>query len=233
MELNIKVKDISIRWLKEIEFKCLDYNYWFDYSELNFLDELSRLRSFGDIKCFIKGRLFQKKSSRNGRSKIVEFKMSGGKVKGAFTGKRCIGLIMAGDYYLFPRLKSFNVYPPDFKSAFLACIYVIPEYRDMGVDKRLLIEIEKGLLKERVKSIESIGKRIDDDIDEEEYGNIPLVPFKFLINNGFYLKKNDPLYPLLRLDLKNIAVDLVESRTILGKMALEEETKSSMIIKHK
>ncbi|MEA2015961.1 MAG: GNAT family N-acetyltransferase [Actinomycetota bacterium] len=233
MELNIKVKDISAGQLEKIGFKCLDYNYWFGYRGLSFMDELPRARSFGDIKCFIKGRLFQKKSSGNGRKKFLEFKVSGGKLKGAFTGRRCIGVIMAGDYYLFPRLKSFSVYPPDFKSAFLACIYVIPEYRDMGIDKRLLIEIEKELIREKVKSIEAIGKRIDDDLDEEEYENIPLVPFKSLINNGFYLKKNDPLYPLLRLDLKNIAFDFAESRTILGKIALKEEVKSPIIMKDK
>jgi len=232
MELNIKVKDISAGQLKKIDFKCLDYDYWFGYSGLSFMDELSRVRSFGDIKCFIKGRLFQKKSNGDGIKRFLEFKSSGGKLKGAFTGRRFIGIIMAGDYYLFPRLKSFSVYPPDFKSTFLACIYVIPEYRDMGIDKRLLIALEKELIKEKVKSIESIGKRIDDDLDEEEYEDIPLVPFKFLINSGFYLKKNDPLYPLLRLDLKSIAVDLAESRVVPGKIALKEEVKSPMIIKN-
>jgi ribosomal protein S18 acetylase RimI-like enzyme len=231
MELSIKVKDISIGQLEKIDFNYLDYNYWFDYKGAGFLDELSRARSFGDVRWFIKGRLFQKKGSGDGRKKFLKFKASGGKIMGAFTGRRCIGVIMAGDYYLFPRLKSFNIYPPDSKSTFLACIYVIPEYRDMGVDKRLLIEIEKELIEEKVESIESIGKRIDDDMDEEEYESIPLIPFKFLINNGFYLKKNDPLYPLLRLDLKSIAVNFAESRVVPGKIALEEEIKSPMIVK--
>ena len=102
----------------------------------------------------------------------------------------------------------------------------------MGVDKRLLIELEKDLLKEKVKSVESIGKRLTDDIDEEEYNNSPHVPFKFLINNGFYLKKNDPLFPLLRLDMKSIAANLAENRILLGKMALKKEVESPIIIKN-
>jgi len=231
MELSVKVKDISIDQLGKIDFNCLDCDYWFGYNDLNLLDEFSRARSFGDVRWFIKGRLFQKKSNVEGREKFLKFKASGGKIKGAFTGRRCAGVIMAGDYYLFPRIKSFNVYPPDSKSTFLACIYVIPEYRFMGVDKKLLAELEKELIEEKKDSIEVIGKRIDEDMDEEEYESIPLIPFKFLINNGFYLKKNDPLYPLLRLDLKSIVVDFAESRTVLGKVALEEEIKGPMIIK--
>ena len=89
----------------------------------------------------------------------------------------------------------------------------------------------KIIAEEKVKSIESIGKRLNDDMDEEEYYESPLVPFKFLINNGFILKKNDPLFPLLRLDLKSIAISFAESRIMLGKMALKKEVESPMIIK--
>jgi ribosomal protein S18 acetylase RimI-like enzyme len=38
------------------------------------------------------------------------------------------------------------VFPPDPDSTFLGCIYVEPEMRGMGVEKRLLIELEKDLL---------------------------------------------------------------------------------------
>ncbi|GAH25034.1 unnamed protein product, partial [marine sediment metagenome] len=51
-------------------------------------------------------------------------------------------------------------------SVFLGCIYVISEYRGVGVAKRLLVEIEKDLIKDKVKSIESIGKRLNVKIPE-------------------------------------------------------------------
>src|SRR4030066_532551 len=226
MDLKLKIKDLSFRQLETIKFKCLDCDYWFDYDEHNFFKELAGVRSFLELEGLFKGKLFKKNSSKmdkNKRSKIIAFKMHGGKVKAAFAGKNCAGIILAGNYYLFPRLRSFNVFPPDFESIFLGCIYVIPEYKGMNVGERMLIEVEKELIKEKVKSIESIGKRLDDDIGEEEYWNSPLISFKFLMNNGFYLKKNDTLFPLLRLDLKSIAVDFALNRTILGKMTLEEE----------
>jgi len=233
MNLNLKIKDLSYKQLETIKFRCLECNYWFDYDELNFLKELTKVRSISELKGFLKGKLFKKSQSKKNERKITGFKMHGGKVKAAFVDRKCIGIILAGNYYLFPRLKSFNVFPPDFKSIFLGCIYVIPEYKGMNVGKRLLIEIEKELVKEKVKSIESIGKRLNDDMDEDEYENSPLIPFKFLINNGFYLKKNDPLFPLLRLDLKKLAVDFSQSRELVGKMALEKEIGVPLIIKNK
>jgi GNAT superfamily N-acetyltransferase len=232
MDLNIKIKDLSSRQLEIMKFKCTQCSYWFDYSEAGFLTGISGVKNFSGLKSLLKGKVLEKSSRKEKRKKIIWFKEHGGKIKAAFVGKKCIGMILAGNYYLFPRLKEFNVFPPDFDSIFVGCIYVIPKYRETGVDKRLLIELEKELLAKKVKSVESIGKRLNDDIDEEEYYNSPNVPFKFLINNGFYLKKNDPLFPLLRLDMKSIAVDLTEGEKLLAKLALKSKVESSIIIKN-
>ena len=84
-----------------------------------------------------------------------------------------------------------------------------------------------------MKSIETIGKKINDDMDEDEFENSPLVSAKFLINNGFYLKKNDKLYPLLRLDLQSIARDFVKEELILEKLAYKKTARCPVIIKQK
>lgn len=233
MDLNLIIKDLSCEQLGKIEFKCIECSYWFDCEKANFLKELSKVQSIRELSGFLKGKLFEGSTRKSERKKIISFKEHGGRIKAAFTGVKCVGIILAGNYYLFPRLRNFNVFPPDFESIFLGCIYVISEYRGMNVAKRLLFEIEKDLIKEKVKSIESISKRLNDDIDEEEYENSPLIPFKFLIKNGFYLKKNDPLFPLLRLDLKNIVSEFAESKILLGKMALEKEVRSPIIIKNR
>ena len=233
MDLNLIIKDLSCKQLEKIEFKCIGCNYWFDCDRINFFKDLSAVRSIRELKGFLKGKLFDKSARKDNGKKIISFKEHGGKIKAAFIGGKCIGIILAGSYYLFPRLKNFDVFPPDFDSAFLGCIHVVSEYRGMGVGKRLLVEIEKELIKEKIKSIESVGKRLNDDIDEDEYWNSPLNPVKFLINNGFYLKKNDPLFPLLRLDLKSIAINFAENQTQLDEMALEREVRSPIIIKNK
>jgi len=103
----------------------------------------------------------------------------------------------------------------------------------MGAEKRLLMELEKDLLKKNIKAIEAIGKRPDDDIDEDEFENSPLVSFKFLINNGFYLKKNDDQYPLLRLDLKSIAREFSREEISLKKLAYKKAVRQPVIIREK
>ena len=113
---------------------------------------------------------------------------------------------MAGKYYLFPRLKFYKIFPPDSESIFLGCLYVLPEYRNLGAGKKLLMSLEKDLIVSRVNSIESIGKRLNDDMDIDEYINSPIIPVKFLIKNGFYIKKNDELFPLFRLDLSALSL---------------------------
>jgi len=233
MNLNLVIKDIPLEQLEKLKFKCIECSYWFDCDKKNFLEELSGIKSIRELRCFLKGKLFEKRNRKDGRKKIISFRESGGWIKVAFSGRKCIGIILSGRYYLFPRLKTFNVYPPDFESTFLGCIYVIPEYRDFGIEKRLLFELEKELIKEKVKSIETIGKRLNDDIDEDEYENSPLIPFKFLINNGFYIKKNDPLFPLCRLDLKSIVSDFAESKTLIDKVLYKKEVRSPIIIKKK
>jgi len=233
MDLNLMIKDLSCEQLGKIEFKCIECSYWFDCEKTSFFKELSKVQSIRELSSFLKGRFFEESTRKDKIKEIISFKKHGGRIKAAFVRGKCIGIILAGNYYLFPRLRNFNIFPPDFDGIFLGCIYVISEYRGMSVAKRLLIEIEKDLIKDKVKSIESIGKRLNDDMDEEEYENSTLIPFKFLIKNGFYLKKNDPLFPLLRLDLKSIVSDFAESKTLLGKMALKKEVRSPIIIRNR
>ncbi|MFC2160006.1 hypothetical protein ACFLQS_04760, partial [Actinomycetota bacterium] len=167
------------------------------------------------------------------RKKLAIFQNNGGIVKGAFKERKCIGILFAGNYNLFPKLRSFKVFPPDPKSIFLGCIHVEPEHKELGIEKRLLIELEKDLLKRKAASIETIAKRLNDDIDEDEFENSPLISFKFLINNGFYLKKNDEQYPLLRLDLQSIARGFVKEELTLEKLAYKKTARSPVIIKQR
>ncbi len=71
---------------------------------------------------FIKSK-FTELRNVDSRNRFLPFILSnGGKVKAAYSNKKCIGLLIAGSYYLFPKLKSFHIYPPDNDSIFLGCI---------------------------------------------------------------------------------------------------------------
>lgn len=233
MSIKVIIRDLFADKIEKLDIKCIDCDFWFDFRGAGFFEGISGIKNFSEAKDLFHSRLYEKRYGKNNQKKLVTFLNNGGRVKGAFKNRKCIGILIAGKYNLFPKLKSFKVYPPDPMSVFLGCIYVEPDLRGAGIEKRLLMDLEKDLIWQNVKSIETIGKRINDDMYEDEFENSPLVPAKFLINNGFYLKKNDELYPLFRLDLHSIARDFVKEELTLEKLAYKKTVRCPVIIKQK
>jgi ribosomal protein S18 acetylase RimI-like enzyme len=233
MRVKVRIRDISAEKLEEISVKCADCSFWFGNDDRSLLREILEIKSLLDFKSLLRFKFRERIYKKTGAKKLGIFIDNGGIVKGAFKNRYCVGILCAGSCNLFPRLRSFKVYPPDPRSIFLGCIYVEPSHRGQGIKKRLLIELEKDLIRKKAYSIETIGKRPDDDIAEEEFENSPLLSFKFLINNGFYLKKNDRLFPLLRLDLKSIARDFTAEESVIKKVAYKRAVRSPVIMKEK
>lgn len=233
MNTKTVIRDLYTNRLGKTEIKCVKCNFWFDYDNESFLKGFLSLKSISDAKELFKRKSYERIYGKTDQKKLSAFISNGGMIKGAFKNRKCIGMLIAGDYNLFPKLRSFKVYPPDPKSIFLGCIFVEPPYRRTGIKKMFLIELEKDLLKKNIGSIEAIGKRLDDGIDEDEFENSPLLSFKFLLNNGFYLKKNDKHHPLLRLDLKSIAKSFSVDQLLLEKLAYKETIRSPAIIREK
>jgi len=230
LNLNFTIKNLSPGQLDSIKLKCLGCNYWCASRRTDILDDISRNFNMWGM---IKSKFFEFRNSVSRKNFIYSFIVSGGIVKAAFSGKKCIGILMAGKYYLFPRLKYFNIFPPDNESIFLGCLYVEPEYRNLGVGKKLMISFEKDLIQNKIKSIESVGKRLNDDMELEEYVNSPIIPVKYLVKNGFYIKKNDALFPLLRLDLSALSInrEFLKGRLAFKNLVLERTVKSPVSIK--
>ncbi|MCL4417083.1 MAG: GNAT family N-acetyltransferase [Actinobacteria bacterium] len=228
VNLNFTIKDLTYDKLEKLNIKCSTCQFWVDNGRTSFLSDFSGIDTLWG---FLKSKYFMLKNLKNRKKFTLFFNNGGGIIKAAFSGKKCIGVLFAGRYYLFPRLKLFNVYPPDSDSIFLGCIYVMPECRNLGVGKKLLMSIEKDLIKDKISSIESIGKRFDDDMDLEEYINSPIIPVKFLIKNGFYIRKNDNLFPLLRLDLDSIRKVFLEGKLFLKNLMLERGARTPVAIK--
>jgi len=233
MGIKMVIRDLFIDELKNTGIKCVECDFWFKYYEDSLLNNLSDIKSISDAKEKFKSLFYKQDHEKADQEKLAAIIESGGIVKGAFINKKCAGMLFAGRYDLFPKLKSFRVYPPDPESIFLGCIYADPLQRGFGIKKKLLLELEKDLLKMNVGSIETIGKRNSDDIEDDEFENSPLVSFKFLINNGFYLKKNDRQYPLLRLDLKSIAKSFSAEQLLLEKLIYKKTVRSPAVIREK
>jgi len=225
INLNFSIKDLTLDKLDKVKLKCSNCTFWTDNSKLSLFDNLNISLTLWEL---IKSRFFELKSHSNKKKFLPFLVENGGFAKAAYSSKKCIGLLLAGKYYLFPKLKLFNFYPPDPNSVFLGCIYVLPEYRNLGVGKKLLISLEKDLLKNNICAIETVAKRFSDDMDIEDYVSSPIIPIKFLIKNGFYIKKNDELYPLLRLDLSAISMvkDFLKTKFAFKNVISERVEKS-------
>lgn len=75
----------------------------------------------------------------------------------------------------------------------LACLYVLPQGRGGGLGKMLLQSVEAGLVKRKVRAIEVFAAKSD---------TYPPGPIDFYLKNGFFIFRDDPHFPLLRLELK-------------------------------
>jgi hypothetical protein len=231
MDLNIKIKDIGFTDFSKLKIKCQSCDYWFKCNKKSLVREFNKSFKLLD---FLKLKLFELRSKTNKDNSFGSFIKSGGKIKIAYLNKSEIkGIIMYGNYYLFPKLREFKVYPPDSSSIFLACMFVESQYEDFGVGERLLLSIEKDMLKQGKKSLETVAKRQNDDISENEYENLHLIPFKFLIKNGFFIKKNDEYFPLLRLDLSTIETVLSKEESLFARLFLKKELSRSTFVNAK
>jgi GNAT superfamily N-acetyltransferase len=224
MDLNFTIKDIQSDKIDSLKLQCCNCTYWLEYGKASLFDDINMSNSLWQL---IRSKIFEVKNIAS-KKKFINFLIANGAtVKAVFSKKNCIGVLIAGKYYMFPRLKYFNFYPPDPESAFLSCLFVLPEYRNLGIGKKLLLSFEKDCIKNRISSIETVCKRLDDETDIDSYANSPVIPVKFLIKNGFYIKKNDPLYPLLRLDLSAIVTEkkLTGLELMLKNIKLEKAVK--------
>ena len=229
MDLNIKIKNIGYADFLKLKIKCQSCDYWFKCNKRGLAREFNK--SF-KLLAFLKSKLFELKGKNNNGNLFGSFIKNGGKIKIAYLNKSEIkGLIIYGNYYLFPKLKEFKVYPPDSSSIFLACMFIEPEYQDFGVGERLLLSVEKDMLNQGKKSLEAIAKRQNDDISENDYENLHLIPFKFLIKNGFFVKKNDEYFPLLRLDLSTIETVLSKEESLFARLFKKKELSRSTFVK--
>lgn len=224
MDLNFTIKNVELDKINKLKLPCADCTFWTSTLGLSLFDDINLNTSLWQ---FVKNKIFELKNIRNKGNFLAFIIKNGGIVKAAFTNRKCVGILIAGKYYLFSRLKFFNFYPPDPESMFLSCLYVLPEYRNLGIAKKLLIELEKDLIKNKINSIESVCKRLSNESDIDDYAYSQTIPFKYLIKNGFYVKYNDAIYPLVRLDLSTIVkgYELLSLKAVLKKIEFEKPVK--------
>lgn len=111
--------------------------------------------------------------------------------------KAVVGYGLYGPPEYFPKSNDYIAGPVGSDAIFLACIFIVADARRLGGGQQLLIAIEKQMHKQKFKAIELFASKTDD--------TVPGNPIDYYLNRGFYIKKDDLQFPLLRMDMKSLA----------------------------
>jgi GNAT superfamily N-acetyltransferase len=117
-----------------------------------------------------------------------------------------MGFAQYAPAHFFPAVQDFKAGPISEDAVFLSCLYVVPFARGKGLGRVLLQAIEAGLVRRKVRAIETFAARGCAESTEREGCELESKgmpgPLEFYLQNGFYIARDNPKFPLLRLELK-------------------------------
>jgi GNAT superfamily N-acetyltransferase len=95
---------------------------------------------------------------------------------------------------MLPLSAEYSSGPPSGDAVLISCLFIAQkEYRGRGLGKQLLQSIIEDLRKRGVKAVETFARKNNP--------NNPSGPVEFYLKNGFKIHRDDPEYPLMRLEL--------------------------------
>lgn len=102
---------------------------------------------------------------------------------------------------LFPRLIHFPAAAATSSdAAYLAYCFAEEGHRGRGLGTELVRAVARDVVERGYEALEAIGDR--------EWDGSWVLPAPFLVSNGFTVVREDPRYPLMRLDLRETAAPL-------------------------
>jgi len=120
----------------------------------------------------------------------------------AYEDGEVLGFIKYAPSEYFPQAATFRAAPEDPSVPLIACLHIAPDARHRGLGSVLLKAALRDLVQRGERRVEAFGCT-DQAGDREE---MPMLGLAFLLRNGFTVAHPDPMYPLLRLDLKALAL---------------------------
>ena len=125
---------------------------------------------------------------------------SGGRV--AYEDDEVLGFVKYAPSGYFPQAATFMARPDDLSVPLISCLHIAPNARHRGLGTLLLRAALRDLVQRGERRVEAFADtRTTSSIDD-----MPMLGMPFLLRNGFTVSRPDPVYPLMRLDLRTLAV---------------------------
>ena len=127
-----------------------------------------------------------------------------------------LGFVKYAPAGYFPQAFTFASGPDDPRVPLIACIHVEPESLRHGVGKVLLQAALRDLALRGERTVQAFGYT-GPEISADEG---PIIEMEFLAKQGFSVVKPDPLYPLMQLELRSLAMITENLETVLETLRL-------------
>ncbi len=108
-------------------------------------------------------------------------------------GEHSEGFAQYGPAPLFPRLQQFRA-GKVCMAVYLANCFVVRKRRKRGLGTSLIRAVARDLVDRGYEAVEALGER--------DWAGGWILPVEFLAANGFTVVREDPRFPLMRLDLR-------------------------------
>jgi GNAT superfamily N-acetyltransferase len=111
-----------------------------------------------------------------------------------YIDRKPVGYAQFASPKFLPNLMNYDAGHPDKDSVIISCLFICNKnYRSLGLGKRLLESIIDDLKSRGIKIVETFARK--------DKASNPSGPVEFYIKNRFRVYKDDPQFPLMRLDL--------------------------------
>ena len=127
-----------------------------------------------------------------------------------------LGFVKYAPSAYFPQAFTFPSAPDDPRVPLIACIHVEPDAQRHGVGKVLLHAALRDLALRGERLVQAFGYAGSETSLEEA----PAVSVEFLTKQGFSVTRPDPLYPLMQLELRSLAVFTENLEAVLESLRL-------------
>jgi GNAT superfamily N-acetyltransferase len=127
-----------------------------------------------------------------------------------------LGFVKYAPAGYFPQAFTFASAPDDSRVPLIACIHVELDARRHGVGKVLLQAALRDLALRGERVVQAFG--YDGSADAAE--DTPMIDTGFLAKQGFSVARPDPLYPLMQLELRSLAMITENLETVLETLRL-------------